>query len=491
MNMPGPEIVALACGPSTYDTLPPYSPGIALPEYPFRNVGASRNDAYLTVRESLRLLDLDRAHFGTADWNPLGGVIRPGDKVVLKPNFVREFRETHPGHGDCLITHGSVIRAVLDYVYIALRGRGRIVIADAPHSDADFAAISAITGLGEIQAFYREQGFALEVYDLRPERAIKVNGIIVGHTPLPGDPEGYATVDLGVHSMFHEIDHLCHRLYGSEYDMGELHRHHRDGRHEYLIARTILTADVVLGLPKLKTHKKTGITVNLKNLVGINGNKNWLPHHREGTPSEGGDQFPTDGLKNRLERRVVRAFKVVFPALGSWRGALARPVKAIGKAAFGDTNTGRIRSGNWHGNDTTWRTAIDLNRILFYADAEGRLHDRPVRRFFSVVDGIIGGEGNGPLDPTPRTAGVILAGRNPVAVDLAAARVMGFDFQRLPIIRRSADRSTYPLVSFDLSEVKIRSNREEFNGPGHELSPGVPAFNPHFGWKGHIELPSR
>ena len=38
--------------------------------------------------------------------------------MVLKPNFVRDFRESSPDHGDCLITHGSVIRAVLDYVYV-------------------------------------------------------------------------------------------------------------------------------------------------------------------------------------------------------------------------------------------------------------------------------------------------------------------------------------------------------------------------------------
>jgi len=112
--------------------------------------------------------------------------VRPGDTVVLKPNFVREFRETQPGHGDCLITHGSVIRAVLDYVYIALQGRGRIIIADAPQNDADFDAIRRIAGLDEIRDFYRRHaGFEVEVYDLRPERARKIDGIIVGHDPLP------------------------------------------------------------------------------------------------------------------------------------------------------------------------------------------------------------------------------------------------------------------------------------------------------------------
>ena len=101
-------------------------------------------------------------------------MIRPGHTVVLKPNFVRDFRETQAGHGDCLITHGSIIRAVLDYVYLALQGEGRIIVADAPQNDADFEAIRQIAGFDEVQGFYREHaGFAVEVYDLRPERARK------------------------------------------------------------------------------------------------------------------------------------------------------------------------------------------------------------------------------------------------------------------------------------------------------------------------------
>jgi hypothetical protein len=41
-----------------------------------------------------------------------------------------------------------------------------------------------------------------------------------------------------------------------------------------------------------------GMTCALKNLVGINANKNWLPHHTEGTPEQGGDQFPAGTLKS-------------------------------------------------------------------------------------------------------------------------------------------------------------------------------------------------
>ncbi len=483
--------VSVTVGSPTYDASAPFCPGTLYPEYAFgtAGLGSSANHAYAGVREALALLGLDGDHFGQDCWNPLSGIVQPGDSVVLKPNFVRDFRESVPDHGDCLITHGSVIRAALDFVYIALRGEGRIIIADAPQNDADFEAIKRIVGLDEIQEFYRKTaGFDVEVYDLRPERADKIDGVIVGHVPLPGDPAGYATVDLGTRSALWEINGLCHLLYGSEYDTSELHRHQHDDVHEYCIAKTILNADCVIGLPKMKTHKKTGLTANLKNLVGINGNKNWLPHHREGTRAEGGDQFADDGMKHRVERAAVSQFKRVFPSLGPLRPVLAGPIKAVGKRLFGDTNTGTIRSGNWYGNDTTWRMVVDLNRVLLYADAEGRVRDEPVRKFFSIVDGIVGGEGNGPLDATPKAVGLVLAGANPVAVDVMAARLMGFDYRRIPVLTRAFGDHPLPLVSFASEDVVGLSNEDCLSGSAAALRDWHIAFEPHFGWKGHVEL---
>jgi len=489
-SAPRTEKVAVACGPCGYEAAVPYSPSMAFPEYAFSGAAALSdcNGVYGAVRKAFELLGFDAARFGSPAWRPLGEFVRPGDTVVMKPNFIRHFRETQSGHGDCLVTHGSVIRAVLDYVYIALGGQGRIIIADAPQNDADFEAICRITGLREIQEFYRQHAnFDVEVLDLRRECADKVNGIITGHRRLAGDPAGYVKVELGSLSAFAEVDHLCHLLYGSEYDTGELRRHHRDGVHEYLISKTVLDADCIINLPKLKTHKKTGITVCMKNLVGINGNKNWLPHHRDGAPAQGGDQFPDDGLIHRVERTGVSWFKRLFPLLGPLRRGLAGPSKRLGQKVFGDTNSDTVRSGNWHGNDTTWRMVVDLNRILMYADAEGKLHDQPVRRMFNVVDGIVGGEGNGPLDPTPRPAGVILAGANPVAVDLVCARVMGFDWQRVPMLFRAMADHRLPLAPFGYEEVTVCSQTSQFDGRLSEFKGACLAFEPHFGWKGHVE----
>lgn len=483
--------VAVVFGPAKYEAVAPYHPGADYPEIinVFGEICGVENNVYDSIRESFRLLNLDFKNFGTPGWNPLGAYISPGNNVVLKPNFVREFRETHNHHENCLITHGSVIRAVLDYAFIALKGHGRLIVADAPQNDADFNAIKNIGGLEQIRSFYKSNfGFNVEIYDLRPEKASKVRGVIVGHQKLAGDPAGYVKVDLGRDSNFAELGGLCSKLYGAEYDTEELRKHHNSGIHEYLIARTILNADCVISLPKLKTHKKSGITVNLKNLVGINGNKNWLPHHREGTPSEGGDQFNNDSVLRKAERVLVEKFKIIFPQLGWIRPFIAKPVKLVGNFVFGDTNTDTIRSGNWFGNDTVWRMVLDLNRILLYSNRFGTVLNTRCRKFFSVVDGIIAGEGNGPLDPIPKAFGVIIAGSNPVDVDLSAARLMGFDYAKMPMLSKALKNHRLPICNLDYNSIRCASNSSDYYGLLSELSTTKFAFIPHFGWKNHIEL---
>jgi hypothetical protein len=143
------SMVAISTGHDGYPSVLPYSPRVIYPEYPFtpKTITNKVNHAYDGVRDTLRLLKLDTEHYGQKEWNPLGRIVHPGNTVVLKPNFIRDFRETHPGHEDCLITHGSVIRATLDYVYIAMKGEGRIIIADASQNDADFEVIRRISGL--------------------------------------------------------------------------------------------------------------------------------------------------------------------------------------------------------------------------------------------------------------------------------------------------------------------------------------------------------
>src|SRR5512140_668456 len=153
---------------------PPFHPTAGFPELAragIREISAD-NGVYSAVRDMFLLLRLDAEHIGTPDWNPLHAYVRPGDKVVIKPNLVlHEFGAQK--NASCLTTHGSVIRAVLDYVYLATGPEGTISIADAPLQGADFARVVADAGLPQIQEFYRETlQCEIQVIDLRQLHAV-------------------------------------------------------------------------------------------------------------------------------------------------------------------------------------------------------------------------------------------------------------------------------------------------------------------------------
>src|SRR5437867_1517956 len=117
-----------------------FHPSERFPEYRFREFSIEANTVYAAVRELFKTLLLDRDNYGLKEWNPLGEIISPGNQVVIKPNFVMDHHYTG-GDYNSVVTHGSVIRAIMDYVAIALQGEGQIIIADAPMIDNDFNRI--------------------------------------------------------------------------------------------------------------------------------------------------------------------------------------------------------------------------------------------------------------------------------------------------------------------------------------------------------------
>src|SRR6202022_4659538 len=131
---------------ASYPLQAPFHPSERFPEYSFRESSLEPNEVYAAVRELLKTLRLDVDHYGLKEWNPLGEIISPGDKVVIKPNFVMD-RHYTGGDYDSVVTHGSVIRAIIDFVTIALQRVGHIIIADAPMLDNDFQKIVHRTGV--------------------------------------------------------------------------------------------------------------------------------------------------------------------------------------------------------------------------------------------------------------------------------------------------------------------------------------------------------
>jgi len=491
--------VGLARVPATYEGLtPPYGPGASHPESLAllgepggrgkRQEAEAPNPVYAGFRAALQLAGLDATRFGSSDWNPLGDLVSPGGHVVLKPNFIRHQNPSPMGSVESVITHGTILRAALDYAWLAVGAGGRVSIAEAPQMDCDFDQIRSIVGLDALECFYRDAlKRPIDIVDLRQEAVVFENGIIVERRPLPGDPAGYRVVDLGRQSFFEDSGLDPDRFRGADYDPGPTGDHHCNGKNEYLLSETVLSADLVVNLPKIKTHKKTGVTLALKNLVGINGDKNWLPHHCVGGVEAGGDEFPGNGW---LDRMRSRATEVARPLLARGRGLgffrIARQIESSTRG--GDF----IRAGNWHGNQTTWRMCMDLNRCLYYSDRHGLHLDAPapVRQVLTVLDGVVAGENEGPLAPTDRPLGAIVVSTDPVAADLAAVRLMGFDERRIPKIRSAmADKGCRITRVRDVDQVRVFCGDPTGTIREHRLDEieSDQAFVPHRGWRGQIE----
>jgi uncharacterized protein (DUF362 family) len=121
------------------------------------------------------------------------------------------------------------------------------------------------------------------------------------------------------------------------------------------LPNTVLGCDLLVSLPKLKTHHWVGATLSMKNLFGL------VPGGVYGWP------------KNNL---------------------------------------------HWNG----------INESI--ADLHGTTPSQ-----FAIVDGIVGMEGNGPIQGSPKSAGVLVAGADPVAVDCTCCRIMGINPERIDYIK--------------------------------------------------------
>ncbi len=489
--------VGLARTRPTYQgLLPPFGPGKPFPELePLLGPDAANgteNHVYEAVRSALYALGLDAARYGTAEWNPLGALAPRGARIVLKPNFIRHWNPLPGASVDSVITHGGVVRAIADYAFLAAGSSGSVAIAEAPQHDCDWERIREITGLAELVDFYDRLGLELETIDLRREEVTYRDGVIVARRTLPGDPAGYRLVDLAERSAFAGSGLDPRRFRGADYDPGPTSHHHVDGRNEYLLSETVLSADLVVNLPKLKTHKKTGVTLALKNLVGINGDKNLLPHHCVGSPDQGGDEFPGGAAIDRLRSTATEVARGLLK-----RGIGTRLVRWVRRAENAARGDAFIRSGNWHGNQTTWRMCLDLNRCLYYSDARGSHLDAeaPVRPVLTLLDGVVAGEGEGPLAPRDVPLGAVLAGTDPIALDLAALRLMGFDERNIPKVREpmadarlrvTAVRHPDDVRVFEVSAGDARPAERRLE----ELAADR-AFEPHPGWRGVLERAPR
>lgn len=356
------------------------------------------NPAYALVERALVNLNPD------GPGNPLSNIIQRGDTVVLKPNLVGKSGFAREG-----CTRTPVIRPLVDFAVRA--GASKVIIAEGsatPYPD------SAIFGPG----YSNITGLVESLQSVYPDTVITFKDL---------NQDNFTWVDLEENSAFHGR-YTSEELYSvgvmrmdedSYYFAPDRHGYNPRGYRPglYAIAQTILEADVLINVPKMKVHWITGVTLSLKNLIGI-------------TVSSTDNTTHEENIKD----------------VPHWNNSNPKPAY----------NEVLDRQDSFE-NDIVWRVMADLNQIVLYADRNGVLQPTKQRKYLSVVDGIIGMEGPTIYDPpgVPRPTGVIVAGLNPVAVDVVCSRIMGFNYTILNSLVNMERVSGHPIGKADPSSICV------------------------------------
>ncbi len=235
----------------------------------------------------------------------------------------------------------------------------------------------------------------------------------------------------------------------------------------------------------LKVQSKVGTTLNIKNMVGINTDKNHLAHYRVGSRAQAGDEFSNPRWYDKVDRRLSDALMGRCWKWGKYPFVMWKVIRKLWQLVQ-PPRKDTFAYGNWHGNDTAWRMAVDLNRILLTADAKGQLHAFPVRRYFSLVDGVVGGQGDGPLHPDAFPSHVIIAGFNPLAVDWTATMLMGLDPSHIPLNANAVGQMREWVPDFQPARIAVHSNLQHYADVLNNDQP-VFRFATAPGWRGKIE----
>lgn len=362
--------------------------------------------------------------------------IATGDRVLVKPNWVYHMNRSGGGT-ECLVTHPEFVLSALRLV---MEGRpGSVVIGDAPVQGCVWDSLVTPELLGRIAE--AAGGSQVDVIDFR--RTIMCGERLDSGLDNDARPEDrFVLFDLGSDSLLEPVSDPPGRFRVTMYDPDLISLRHLPGKHQYLISREALEADLILNLPKLKTHRKAGITGALKNLVGLNGNKEFLPHHRKGGTGTGGDCYPgrsflkslAEDLLDASNRRIGRPF--FSPLILGVRAALELQRLLHGEAEI---------DGGWSGNDTVWRTVLDIDRIALYGRTDGTMADVPQRRIVSLTDALVCGQGDGPMLPDPLPLGFVTCSDNQVDADVLHCRLMGFDPAHIPMVREAGSAFRWPL----------------------------------------------
>ena len=110
----------------------------------------------------------------------------------------------------------------------------------------------------------------------------------------------------------------------------------------------------------------------------------------------------------------------------------------------------KMKTHHWAGATLAMKNFFGLVPGSVYGWPKNKLHyigipesivqlNRKFRKTFAIVDGIVGMEGNGPIQGRPKPAGVLVMGPDLVAVDATCCRIMGIEPYKVEYLRMGAD----------------------------------------------------
>lgn len=296
--------------------------------------------------------------------------LRDVRKVFIKPNFVIDPWKGEESNWVATVTNIKLIEAVLE----VLREKSKnhpieVTIGDAPMARTNIKTVLKLNGLLNVIRSYETATMKINFIDIREWYWKYVAGMCVSRTKLEGDPKGNVLVNLGRESAFVGKRSLKFEAFDNIVPVSKFHNAQDN---TYSISGSVLDSDLFINLPKMKTHRIAGMTCAMKNLVGINSNKNCVPHNTVGNFGNGGDESPEDhhialnesagigGFARKIFRLKIPVINYAFV-----------PLKILYDRLKKHDSVEKIGYGMWYGNDTIWRSILDLNRIILYADNQG------------------------------------------------------------------------------------------------------------------------
>jgi uncharacterized protein (DUF362 family) len=350
--------------------------------------GVNDNPAYGFVWKTVERLGL-----GTAK-NPLQSIIKPGNTVLVKPNLI--------GHIPGTYTRPEVIMPIIDMALAA--GAGKIYIADAGINFFETEHTLASTHYSEMARFLQGENPSIQIEAVNLNRIPRWRWVSLGEDSSFYN-SGYRDDEVG---FDYGQSLLNHKYYLTADWLGKSPNGKPLGW--YAISDIVLDADVVINMPKMKTHWTMIVTLSLKNLVGCT------------------------------------------------------MASTYDHGASGTLNMARIphchvKDTNYFENDVSARVLQDLNKIILYCDKNGQLKNSRQRKYLTVIDGIeameksqtslYGAKGK------RRMSRLVLAGEDPVSTDMVACRAMGYDYRHIPTLKKGTMDNIHRIGNYNQDNIVI------------------------------------